>query len=293
MKRSMIALGLAGLLAAGCTAAPTTPPGGPSPGQTGTATASPGVATPTPVRIVIAAVADLDLRCSTDDAYTPGALDRLSLAVTHQPPAVVPLGDGWGVLAFWKFATGGNPVASGVVLHNGVASEVLPEGWDGTVPAWNAVLEDGPKALAAALICLEQVAKPADQPEPEFVCRTPERDDLLRVQKAVWGGGDGNPTGGGVYVEGGTTPEGKPWRIGVMRTDTERGWATVLVTLPSPLFRDGQAGRSEFSPISERWDGELAEFRGTVQWGVEGLDAAVGCLALLSSGSGGVALGDR
>ena len=88
------------------------------------------------------------------------------------------------------------------------------------------------------------------------------------------------------YVEGGTTPEGKPWQIWAVRTDLDRGWATVLVTLPSPLFVGGQSSRTEYSPISEGWTGELAELRGTVQWGVEGQEAAVACLGPLSSGTG-------
>ena len=205
---------------------------------------------------------------------------------SRQQPSVIALRDGWGVVAFWEATDSGDPRLSGAVSHNGAVSDAVPDHWDGTVPMWNAFLEDGPEALAAARACLRLVTEPADQPRPSFECRVPERDDLLRVQKAVWGGPDGNPTGGGAYVEGGTTPEGKPWQIWAVRTDLDRGWATVLVTLPSPLFVGGQSSRTEYSPISEGWTGELAELRGTVQWGVEGQEAAVACLGPLSSGTG-------
>lgn len=52
----------------------------------------------------------------------------------------------------------------------------------------------------------------------------------------------------------------------------------MLWTQASPLYKAGSAIRDEYSPISTMWDGELAEFRGHIQWGVEGQAAARACL---------------
>ena len=49
----------------------------------------------------------------------------------------------------------------------------------------------------------------------------------------------------------------------------------MLWTQASPLYKAGSAIRDEYSPISTMWDGELAEFRGHIQWGVEGQAADI------------------
>ena len=215
-----------------------------------------------------------DVRCRDLTDVEHGVVGFDLNNASHGGPWVVDVADGYSVAAYW---TPDDQIASVVITDTSVSPD-LPENWDGVVPDSGDILADGPRANEAALSCLTDIIEPADQPQPAFTCETPTRDELLRVQQAVWGGPDGNPTGGGVFVRGGTTPEGKPWRIFAVNTDGDTGSAVVLVTLPSAKYKTGAPIRSEYSPISEYWDGELAEFRGHVQWGVEGYQAALACL---------------
>ena len=283
-RRGMAVACLVGaVLLAGCTAVPG-PDGSPS--ATATTSASRGstaaAASPTasmpPVEVLrVAADPAVDLRCRPLSIAEWDLAPHLSLPEERQHPVVVDLDDRWAVVAFWIGSSGAETLDA-VVLADRRFSTSLPTAWDGSLPDFGVVLEDGPKAKEAAQNCLARVVDPLDQPRPDFTCQKPTRAELLRVQKAVWGGTDGNPTGGGAYVEGGETPEGKPWQIHAVNTDSDAGVATVLVTRPSAAFKSGQNARDEFSPISDGWDGQLAEFRGVVQWGQEGQTAARDCL---------------
>lgn len=216
---------------------------------------------------------NLDLRCRKEPTQSESFVwNKLPIDDANTGPLFVDVADGVSVVGYWSVTTGQIETS---VWSQGAASPTLPRPWDGTVPQSGDTLADGPAAQAAVLSCLETIVNPPEQQRPTMQCETPTRDDLLRVQKSLWGGG-ANPTGGGMYVRGATTPEGKPWLIYAI--NTEMGVQTVLVQLPSPLYKGGSQGRSEFSPLSDTWDGELAEFRGFVQWGPEVQRAAFACL---------------
>ena len=244
-----------------------------SPSASPTASSSP---TPKARPTRIEADPALNLRCrllAADEWYV---LNTAPISMASASPRAVDVGGGWAVVAYWN-ATGATRTLESRVIEGATGSAALPRSWDGKVPGSGVFLEDGPRANEAARGCLTAIEELADQPRPSLKCETPTRDELLRIQKAVWGGPDGNPTGGGAYVRGGMTPEGKPWRMFAVNTDT--GAATVLWTRPSKFYKTGDPARDEYSPISPSWDGNLAEFRGHVQWGVEAREAAVACLA--------------
>lgn len=241
--------------------------------------ASPSAAAvPTPSASVraprtVAADPNLDLRCRREPNQSESFVwNKLPINSANTSPLFVDVADGISIVGYWSETSGQLETS---VWSQGTASPTLPRPWDGTVPTSGDSLADGPAAQEAVLACFEAIVNPPEQQRPTMKCETPTRDDLLRVQKSLWGG-RANPTGGGMYVRGATTPEGKPWLIYAI--NTEIGVQTVLVQLPSPQYKGGSQGRSEFSPLSDNWDGQLAEFRGHVQWGVEVQQAAFACL---------------
>lgn len=255
----------------------TTPTPSPATSRTPTPSGTPATsATPaaTPEATRVAADPALDLRCRLLTADEWYAVNTAPISMDTTAPRAVEIGGGWVALASWN--TEAPKAIETRVLIAHTSSEPLPAHWNGTVPGAEVVLEDGPRALEAARNCLTAIHSPTDQPRPSLTCETPTRTELLRVQQAVWGGPDGNPTGGGAYVQGGLTPEGKPWKMFAVNTDN--GAATVLWTQPSKRYKTGDQARDEYSPISPTWDGNLAEFRGHVQWGVQAKDAAIACL---------------
>lgn len=234
------------------------------------ASPSPSVAQRT--AIVVPADPNLDLRCRKPGGREYDSLWTIPYSNRHLSPTVVDINDDYSVVAYWSL----DAELETVLFRDGRVNADLPADWDGTVPGSGDMITDGPAAFAAVRSCQSAQVDPPEQARPSFTCEKPPTADLLRVQKSLWGSGYGDPTGGGMFVRGGTTPEGKPWLMYAVNTD--QGVRTVLVQLPSPLYKGGTPARAEFSPLSDAWSGELAQFRGTVQWGVEGQEAAFDCL---------------
>lgn len=111
-----------------------------------------------------------------------------------------------------------------------------------------------------------------EQPKPSLKCEDVPAKVQTMARRIFIAAEVSDIVGDGAMVRGGTSPEGREWRVVAFKRSGGPAEA-ILWTLPAD-----KGGRDEFSQISSKWTGSLAEFRGFLKWGVEARAAAVACL---------------
>lgn len=116
--------------------------------------------------------------------------------------------------------------------------------------------------------------QPTPQPRPSMTCEDVPAKVQAAASRVLVVMDGGSVVGHGAMVSGGISPEGRQWKvIAFKRAGITEPVQAILWTLPAE-----KGGRDEFSQISSKWTGNLAEFRGFLKWGVEARAAAVACL---------------